>query len=74
MKSNEERCKQATGDMNRAYLIIVVPAALVLMGYVAIFRAMRMVLPWMELIVPAVLLGAAMWWMARRARGKELVK
>jgi len=51
--------------MNRAFFIILVPAVAVVVGYVVVFRAMRMTLPWVQLLVPAMLLGGALWWVGR---------
>jgi hypothetical protein len=59
--------------MNRALFIILVPVALVSIGYVIVFRAMAMPLPWLEFLLPVVLLAAATAWLARRKqRGKEI--
>lgn len=53
--------------MNRAFLIIVVPAALVVIGYFFVFRQSGVKLPLAELLVPVVVLLALLaWWMARK--------
>lgn len=58
--------------MNRAFLIIVIPAALVVIGYFFVFRQSGIKLPLAELIVPVVVLLALLaWWMARRKEAKR---
>lgn len=58
--------------MNRAFLIIVIPAALVVIGYFFVFRQSGIKLPLTELIVPVVVLLALLaWWMARRKEAKR---
>jgi ABC-type glycerol-3-phosphate transport system permease component len=58
--------------MNRAFLIIVVPAALVVIGYFIVFRQSGITLPVGELLVPlVVLLAAAVWWMLRKKEAKR---
>jgi ABC-type glycerol-3-phosphate transport system permease component len=58
--------------MNRAFLIILIPAALVVIGYFIVFRQSGITLPIGELIVPVVvLLAAAAWWMLRKKEAKR---
>jgi hypothetical protein len=59
--------------MNRAFLIILAPPLLVLIGYVVVFRAMGGVAPaYWRVILPVALLGGALWWVGRRS--KEVTK
>jgi ABC-type glycerol-3-phosphate transport system permease component len=59
--------------MNRAFAIILVPAFLVAIGYVVVFRSMGVSPGYWRLILPAGILGGVMWWLARRGR-KEVMK
>ena len=56
--------------MNRAYFIILVPALLVLMGYMLVFRMIGVSLPYPVLIVPAALVAAVAGWMLKRSAKK----
>ena len=56
--------------MNRAYLIILVPAVLVSIGYVVVFRAMGVSPAYWILIFPAAILGGATWWLAKKREAK----
>ncbi|MGB2671297.1 MAG: hypothetical protein WA621_07300 [Candidatus Acidiferrum sp.] len=56
--------------MNRAYAIILTPVVLVAIGYVVVFRAMGVSPGYSRLILVAVILGGAMWWLGRRALRK----
>lgn len=56
--------------MNRAYFIILIPALLVLIGYVLVFRMIGIALPYPVLIVPPVLLVVAVIWMVKNAAKK----
>ena len=58
--------------MNRAFLIVVIPVALVVIGYCLVFWRSGITLPWGELLVPLlVLIGAMLWWMGRKTRRKQ---
>lgn len=58
--------------MNRAFLIIVIPAALVVIGYFFVFRQSGIKLPLAELLVPVfVLLALLAWWMVRKRKQKD---
>lgn len=58
--------------MNRAFLIIVIPAALVVIGYFLVFRHSGITLPLGELIVPVVvLLAAATWLILKKKEAKS---
>jgi ABC-type glycerol-3-phosphate transport system permease component len=53
--------------MNRAFAIILIPALLVAIGYVIVFRSMGVSPAYWRLILPLALLGGALWWLGRRA-------
>jgi hypothetical protein len=56
--------------MNRGFLIILVPAALVAIGYLVVFRYIGVSPAYWRLVLPVVLLAGAMWWLARRTSRK----
>ena len=56
--------------MNRGFLIVLVPAALVAIGYLMVFRYIGVSPAYWRLILPVVLLLGAMWWLARRTARK----
>ena len=56
--------------MNRAYYIIVIPALLVSIGYVVVFHTMGLSPTYWILIIPAAILGSAVWWLRRRTARK----
>lgn len=56
--------------MNRAFYIILIPAALVAIGYVVVFRSMGISPAYWRLLLPAAFLGGAIWWFERRAARK----
>jgi len=56
--------------MNRAFAIILIPALLVAFGYVFVFRHMGVSPAYWRLIVPAALLAAVLWWLARKSTRK----
>ena len=53
--------------MNRAFYIILIPALLVSIGYVVVFRAMGVSPAYWILVFPVAILGGAWWWLRRRA-------
>lgn len=57
--------------MNRAFYIILTPPILVLIGYALVFRFLGISPSYWRVIIPAVLMGAAFWWFARRSAGKQ---
>ena len=62
----------ASGEtMNRAFAIILIPAVLVAIGYVVVFRSMGITPAYWRLILPFALLGGAIWWLGRRATRKS---
>lgn len=56
--------------MNRAYFIILIPALLVLLGYVLVFRMMGIALPYPAVIAPVVLFVAFVACMVKRGMKK----
>ena len=61
--------------MNRAFFIVAVPLALVVLGYCVVFWRSGITLPWGELLVPlVVLLGAMFWWLGRKVQRKQTAK
>jgi hypothetical protein len=56
--------------MNRGFYIILVPAALVAIGYVVVFHYIGVSPAYWRLILPVVLLAGAMWWLSRRTARK----
>jgi len=62
----------ASGEtMNRAFAIILIPAVLVAIGYVVVFRSMGITPAYWRLILPFAVLGGAIWWLGRRAARKS---
>jgi UPF0716 family protein affecting phage T7 exclusion len=59
--------------MNRGFFIILVPAFLVAIGYIVVFRYIGISPAYWRLILPVVLFAGAMWWFGRRGR-KEVTK
>ena len=56
--------------MNRAFAIILIPALLVAIGYLFLFRHMGVSPAYWRLIVPAALVGGVLWWLARKSTPK----
>jgi hypothetical protein len=56
--------------MNRGFAIILIPALLVAIGYLVVFRSMGVSPAYWRLILPLALLGGAFWWLGRRAARK----
>ena len=59
--------------MNRGFYIILVPAALVAIGYVVVFRYIGVSPAYWRLILLVVLFAGAVRWLGRRGR-KEIMK
>jgi len=57
--------------MNRAYFIIMIPALLVLIGYVLVFRMIGIALPYPAVVAPIVLLAVIVVWMVKRSMKKS---
>jgi ABC-type glycerol-3-phosphate transport system permease component len=69
--SAEQLTRSETGEaMNRGFYIILVPAALVAIGYLVVFRYIGVSPAYWRLILPVVLFAGAMWWLARRTARK----
>jgi ABC-type glycerol-3-phosphate transport system permease component len=58
------------GKLNRAFYIIFVPVLLVMLGYIAVFRAMGLSPGYPRLVVAMLLFAAAIWWLARQVSRK----
>ncbi len=56
--------------MNRAFLIILIPAVLVAAGYILVLRYLGIAPGYPRLIVAIVLLFGAMYWLSRRSGRK----
>ncbi len=56
--------------MNRAFLIILIPAVLVAAGYILVLRYLGIAPGYSRLIVAIVLLCGAMYWLSRRTARK----
>lgn len=58
--------------MNRAFLIILIPAILVALGYVLVFRFLGLSLTYLPFILGGVaFLGAAYWLWPKKPRGAQ---
>jgi membrane protein DedA with SNARE-associated domain len=57
--------------MNRAFLIIMIPALLVAAGYVVVLRYMGIAPGYPRLIVAMILFFGMMYWLSRRNGRKE---
>ena len=57
--------------MNRAFAIILIPAVLVAIGYVIVFRSMGISPAYWRLALPMAALGGALCWLARRREKKR---
>ena len=56
--------------MNRAFLIIIIPALLVAAGYIVVLRYMGIGPEYPRLILAMVLFFGMIYWLSRRARSK----
>ena len=56
--------------MNRAILIILIPALLVAAGYIFVLRSLGLVPGYLRLIVPVALLLGAIYWLSLRGAKK----
>jgi hypothetical protein len=52
--------------MNRAILIILIPALLVAVGYILVLRSMGLAPAYLRLVAPVALLFGALYWFSRR--------
>lgn len=53
--------------MNRAFLIVLGPTALVAVGYVLVLRAMGLEPPYGKLTAVVVALGVSLWWIGKKS-------
>ena len=59
-------------EMNRAFLIILVPTILVALGYVLVFRFLGLSLGYLRFLLGGVIfLAAAYWLWPKKPRGAE---
>jgi uncharacterized membrane protein len=56
--------------MNRAIFIIMIPAVLVMVGYIVVLRSMGIAPGYSRLIIAIGLFFAAIFWFSRRAARK----
>jgi hypothetical protein len=61
---------EASEAMNRALLIIMIPAVLVAAGYIAVFWMMGIAPGYPRLIFVAVFFFGMIYWLSRRSRRK----
>ena len=52
--------------MNRALYIIMIPVALVALGYILVFRAVGLAPGYPRIIIATSLFFGAVWWLARK--------
>jgi len=57
--------------MNRALLIIMIPALLVAAGYIVVFRAMGIAPGYPRLVIAMVFFFGTIYWFSRRSGRKE---
>ncbi len=53
--------------MNRAFLIILIPAILVIAGYIVVLRSMGVAPGYSRLLIAAVILAGAIYWLSRKS-------
>jgi hypothetical protein len=58
--------------MNRGFLIILIPAFLVAIGYIVIFRYLGVTPGYARLAGAMMVLFAGMWWLGRHNRRKPV--
>ena len=56
--------------MNRALLIIMIPALLVAAGYIVVFRAMGIAPGYLRLVIAMIFFFGAIYWFSRRGGRK----
>jgi len=56
--------------MNRGFLIILVPAILVALGYLAVFHHVGIAPQWGKLAGVIIAFIAGIWWLGRRQKKK----
>ena len=56
--------------MNRAFLIIMIPALLVALGYIVVFRYMGIAPGSARLVIAMILFFGAIYWLSRKTMRK----
>jgi ABC-type glycerol-3-phosphate transport system permease component len=56
--------------MNRAFLIIFIPAILVVIGYILVLRAMGLAIGYPRLILALAIVLVAVYWLLRKRVGR----
>jgi len=56
--------------MNRGFLIILIPAMLVALGYIVVFRFLGVTPGYGRLVGAMMVFFAAIWWLGRRGKKK----
>jgi membrane protein DedA with SNARE-associated domain len=56
--------------MNRAFLIIMIPALLVAAGYIVVLRTMGIALGYLQLTIAMIFFFGAIYWFSRRGGRK----
>jgi ABC-type spermidine/putrescine transport system permease subunit II len=54
--------------MNRGFLIILVPALLVALGYMVVFRYIGVTPGYGRLVVATIIFFGGIWWLGRRSK------
>jgi hypothetical protein len=54
--------------MNRGFLIILVPALLLALGYMAVFRYIGVTPGYGRLVVATIIFFGGIWWLGRRSK------
>jgi ABC-type spermidine/putrescine transport system permease subunit II len=57
--------------MNRGFLIIVIPALLVAIGYIMIFRSMGVAPGYARLAGAMIVFSGGIWWLGRRNKKRN---
>jgi hypothetical protein len=60
--------------MNRGFLIILIPAFLLAIGYIVIFRYLGVTPGYVRLAGAMIAFFAGMWWLGRRNRHKPVAQ
>jgi choline-glycine betaine transporter len=59
---------EAGEPVNRAFLMILIPAVLVAAGYMAVLRTMGIAPGYPRLVIAMILFFGAIYWLSRRTR------
>ena len=60
--------------MNRGFLIILVPAILLAIGYMVVFRYIGVTPGYGRLAGAMIVFFAGMWWLGRRGKRRQIPK